>query len=1098
MAIRWLVLLALAASAFAQTPTATVGGEIRDTQGAIVIGATVTSINVSTGVRTVTKTNESGLYSLRQLAIGEHRIEVEHSGFRKSVQQDIRLTTGQSLELNITLEVGAVSESVTVSAEVSLLETRNSEVSQLVETKSVEELPLGDRRSMNLIRMTGAAVMVAYEGGGKPNFSLAGGRTQSQMFWIDGGTAQNMRLGAGQVDMDPPVETLSEVKVLSSAYSAEFGGSNGGTIIATTKSGTNQFHGSLFEYFRNDKLDAPGYFAPIQDGKKTRAPLRYNVFGGTVGGPIAKDKTFFFFGYEGSRRRDGRTRTLTVPTLLERAGDFSQTRNAQGVVIPIYDPATTVTEGGRTTRQAFIGNRIPANRLDPVAVNIMKFYPEPNRAPDNIAGANNFRANYVNILTRNNYTIKVDHALGSRDRLSGRYLYNSDDQDNTSVFPERAADTLAVTLRHQQYWYANWNHTFSPSVLNDFRFTYSNRINDARSAGWGGNWNSSMGIQGVPDFAFPQINVTAVTAMGSAAQQRAQFPIEQYQIVNNMSWVHGRHTFKFGGEIRPSFNYETNSPTGAGAFTFSPLGTGLPGTAASGLGLASLLTGFVQNFQSRQTEVLDRYSYYLAAFVQDDWTVSKDLTLNLGLRWETDTPITDKNNRMNFFDTTQINPVSGTPGVVKFADVNGYRTTPYDTDWNNFGPRIGFAWKPFGSTKTVLRGGFGVFFAHPFDAGAPNSASLGYEVSAARTSPDNGITPAFYLRNGVTGLSLDKPALDDTFGAVRVGQAATTNVTFYETDRATGYSMQFNLGVQREIGAYVVETQYIGNLSRKLPSPNLPLNQIAPERMGPTATQRDRPFPQFNNVAIQLPTLGVASYNAGLLRVQRRYANGFSLLGTYTWSKNLNNTSEGPGGQLGEDGGYSNLYNRRADWGPSGNDIRHRMTVTSVWEVPFGKGRRWVTTNPLRHLVGGWTLGGLFTAQTGDPFTVETQVNTTNAFSAGGLRADVLRDPNLPSDQRTLDRWFDTSAFVAPAPYTFGNSGINIGRSPGMMSLDLSVLRNFAVTETMRFQLRGEAFNVTNHTNFGSPGSTLGGPGYGLISGSGPARQMQIGLRFVF
>jgi hypothetical protein len=398
----------------------------------------------------------------------------------------------------------------------------------------------------------------------------------------------------------------------------------------------------------------------------------------------------------------------------------------------------------------------------------------------------------------------------------------------------------------------------------------------------------------------------------------------------------------------------------------------------------------------------------------------------------------------------------------------------------------------------VVRGGFGVFFAHPFDAGAPNSASLGYEVSANRTSPDNGITPAFYLRDGVEGLTLAKPELNDAFGAVRVGQPATTNVTFYETDRRTGYSLQFNLGVQREIGAYVVEAQYIGNLSRKLPSPNITLNQIRPERMGASATQRDRPFPQFNNVAIQLPTFGVASYNAGLLRVQRRFANGFSLLGTYTWSKNLNNTSEGPGGSLGEDGGYSNFYNRRADWGPSGNDIRHRLTATSVWEVPFGKGRRYVTTHPIRHLIGGWSLGGLLTMQTGAPFTVETQVNTTNAFSAGGLRADVLRDPNLPSDQRTLQRWFATDAFVQPAPYTFGNSGVNIVRGPGLAQLDLSILRNFAVTEDKRFQLRAEAFNVTNRTNFDNPGNTLGGPGYGVISDSGPARQIQIGLRFVF
>jgi hypothetical protein len=1088
-----------ALAGLAQTPTATVSGVVRDGQGAVVAGAKVTGINLATGVRTNTETNESGIYSLRQLAIGEHDIEVEQPGFRRSVQQGVRLTTGQSLELNLTLEVGAVTESITVAANASVLETRSSDVSQLVETRSVEDLPLGDRRSMNLIRITGAAVMVGYDSGQKPNFSLAGGRTQSQMFWIDGGTAQNMRLGAGQVDMDPPVETLQEVKVLSSAYAAEFGGSNGGAIIATTKSGTNQLHGSLFEYFRNEKLDAPGFFAPIQDGKKTRAPLRYNVFGGTVGGPIRPDKTFFFFGYEGSRRRDGQTRTLTVPTALQKAGDFSQTLNAQGNVIPVYDPATTVNQGGRFVRQPFAGNRIPTDRLDPVALNVVKFYPLPNKPPDNVAGANNFRSNYVSTLTRDNFNVKVDHNIGASHRLTGRYLYNSDDVGNTSVFPEPAADTLNETKRHQQYWYGAWNYTLSPTVLNDFRFTYSNRINHARSPSVGGNWVSQIGIQGVKDFAFPQMNASGVTGLGSGAQERAQFPIEQYQIVNNLSWIRGRHAFKFGGEFRPSMNYETNKPTASGSFTFSPLGTGLPGTAASGLGMASLLTGFVQGFNTRETEVLDRYSHYIAWFAQDDWTISRDLTLNLGVRWETDTPITDRNQRMNMFDPHQINPVSGTPGVVKFAGVDGYRTTPYDTDMNNFGPRFGFAWKALGSNTTVVRGGFGVFFAHPFDAGAPNSASLGYEISASRTSPDNGVTPAFYLREGVQGISLTKPPLDDNFGAVRVGQAATTNVLFYEQDRRTGYSMQFNLGVQRELpGRFIVETQYIGNLSRKLASPNLPLNQILPERMGPGTAQRDRPFPQFNNVALQLPTLGVASYHAGLLRVERRFSGGFSLLGTYTWANNQNNTSEGPGGSLGDDGGYSNLYNRRADWGPSGNDIRHRATLTGVLEVPVGKGRRYLARHALGHVLGGWSFGGLLALQTGEPGTVTTQVNTTNAFSAGGLRADVLRNPNLPDDQRRLDRWFDTDAFVQPAPYTFGNSGINLVRSPGFAQLDLSILRNFTLTESKRIQLRGELFNITNNTNFGNPGRTLGGPGFGIIAGAAAPRQIQLGLRFVF
>jgi outer membrane receptor protein involved in Fe transport len=1089
----------------AQTPTATVAGEVRDAQGAMIVGAKVVCTQVNTGLKTETMTNESGVYSLRQLAIGVHSIEVEAPGFKRAVRSGLTLTTSQALELNFSLEIGAVAESVEVQANASLLETRTSDVSQLVETRAVEDLPLGDRRALNLINITGAAVMVGYDSGSKPNFSLAGGRTQAQMFWIDGGTGQNMRLGAGQVDLDPPVETLQEVKVLSSAYSAEFGGSNGGTVIATTKSGTNQLHGSLFEYLRNEKLDAPGYFAPVQDGAKVKPTLRYNIFGGTIGGPVllpklydGRNRTFFFFGYEGARRRDGRTRTMTVPTAEQKAGDFSSTFDNRGALVQIFDPETTVTQAGRTTRQPFPGNRIPSNRFDTVALNVLKYYPAPNRPADSIAGANNFRSNWVQGLTRNNFTVKIDHDVTSRDRITGRYLYNSDDVVVTSVFPEPAADSTNSTIRHQNYFYGAWTHTFSPTILNDLRLTYSNRVNHARSPGLGGDWVSRIGIKGVPDFAFPQFSVSTFVAMGSGNQERAQFPIQQYQLVNNFSWIRGRHSLKFGGEFRPSMNYETNKPTASGTFTFNTLGTGQPGSATTGFGLASLLLGFVQNFGSRETEVLDRYSNYLAWFVQDDWTVNRNLTLNFGIRWETDTVIMDRNNRMNLFDSTQINPVSGTPGVVKFAGVNGYRTSPYDTDWNNFAPRFGFVWKPFDSTKTVLRGGFGIFFGHPFDAGVPNSASLGYELSASLNSPDNGITPAFLLRDGVP-VKLTKPPLDDRFGAVPVGSAATTSITFYETDRKTGYSLQYNLSIQRELPRnFLVDVSFVSNLSRKLPSPNLPLNQIRPELMGPGTSQRNRPFPQFSGVAIQLPTMGVASYNGGVLRVERRFAQGFSLLSTYTFAKNLNNTSEGPGGSVGDDGGYSNLYNRKADWGPSGNDIRHRFTLTGVLDLPFGAGRRWASASPLRYVIGGWSIGTLLLLQSGEPNSVGTQVNTTNAFSAGGLRPDVLRDPNLPNSEKTLDRWFDTSAFVQPALYKFGNAGINLVRNDGIINADLSILRNFAVTEGKRIQFRGEFFNAFNHTNFGAPGTTLGGAGYGIVAGAGAARSIQVGLRFIF
>ena len=632
--------------------------------------------------------------------------------------------------------------------------------------------------------------------------------------------------------------------------------------------------------------------------------------------------------------------------------------------------------------------------------------------------------------------------------------------------------------------------------------TYSNRINHAFAMGRGKPWATQLGLRGIPDGDFPQFSADGVTALGSANQERRQFPIQQYQIVNNLSWIRGKHSFKFGGEWRPSLNDEVNRPTAAGSFGFSLLGTGQPGVATSGNGLATMLLGFTTGFAARETEALNRRSTYLAAFAQDDWNVTRNLTLNIGVRWETDTAMRDLNSRGNSFDTQQINPVSGTPGVVKFLGVGGWRESLYGTDWNNFGPRVGFAWKAFGSQKTVVRGAVGFFFAHPFDAGVPNSSSLGFEKSATLNSPDNGLTAPFYLRDGVT-LNLRTPTLNDSFGAVRVGQQPNTALTFFETGRRTGYSEMFNLGIQREIGhGFLAEIQFIGNLAHKLPSGNISINQVTPQQLaiavsqGRTPTQSDRPFPQFSNVSLQSPSLGDARYYAGVARVERRFANGYSILGTYTWARAFNSYSDG--GSLGADIGFSDFYNRRADWGPTGNDVRNRFTMTGVYDIPVGRGKKYLSNNRLGAVAGNWTLGGIMTLQSGEPFTVNTQVNNTFVNSAGGQRADVIRNPNFANDRRTLERWFDTAAFVQPAQFTFGNQGVNILRADGTINLDASILRNFPIRESMKVQIRGEFFNITNHPNFGNPGATLNGPGFGIISNAGAGRRIQLGARFVF
>lgn len=1089
----------------AQTPQATVSGIVTDTTGAAVPGSTVTAINNATAQRVVTTSNEEGFYVLNALPVGEYVIEAEKSGFKKFVRQGLVLSTAATVPLDVQLSAGDINETVTVTGETPLLQTRTSEFSQTIESQAVQDLPLGDRRTMNLIQTTGSAVFVNYDAGGKPNFSLSGGRTQSQNFLIDGGTAQNMRLGIGQIDVDPPVETVQEVKVLNNSFSAEYGGSAGGVIIATTKSGTNDLHGSLFEYVRNDRFDAANFFAPIESGKKVKAPIRYNVFGGTVGGPVllprfgeggpalynGRNRTFFFFAYEGARRTDGLIRNLTVPTLEERQGDFSRSQNI------IYDPATTRMEGARTVRTAFSGNRIPANRIDPVALQLLQFYPLPNRQAD-ATGGNNFRANYKRILNRNNFTVKINHNFTQRDRLDLRYLYNSDNLDFTSVFPNIAAETLTSALRHQNYFYWAYTRTISSTIINELRYTYANRINHEQSFGLGGDWPSQLGISGVPTGAFPQVNVTGITALGAGTHERRQFPIQQHQIVDNVSVTRGRHSIKFGGEWRPSFNYEVNRPSISGQFSFSPLATGLPGNARTGSGFASLLVGFVNNFSLRETDALDRTSHYLAAFLQDDWTVSPNLTLNIGLRWETDTPIRDKNNRMNGFDLNAINPVSGTRGVVRFAGVDGWPELPYRTDWNNFGPRFGFAYRPFGSQRTVVRGGFGIFYAHPFDHGAPSSAALGFERSLNLNSPDNGITPAFFLRSGVPTANLNEPVRNAGFGAVPVGRPTTTAVTFFERNRSTGYSQQFNFGIQHEFpGALLVETSYVGNLSRHLPSQNISINQIPPERVGPTQLQVLRPFPQFTNVTLLFPTFGVSNYHAAVLRAEKRFSKGFHFLTTYTWSKFLNNTDEG-GSTLGDTDLYSDYYNRQHDYGPSANDIRHRFTLSSVYELPFGPGKRFLADNLAGRILRGLSFGVLTNIQSGPPVTVTTQVNTTNAFSTGGQRADLIGNPELPPMERQPERWFRTEAFAQPASGRFGTSGRNILRADGDINFDLSLLKNIAFSESKRLQLRVEAFNVFNHPNFGLPGSTFGAPGFGIVNSADPGRRLQLGARFVF
>jgi hypothetical protein len=711
-----------------------------------------------------------------------------------------------------------------------------TEVSQVIGERKIEKMPLDDRRSMNMVGITGASVFVSYQQGNNASFSLASGRTHSQSFLVDGGNGQSMRLGSRQMDFDPPPESLSEVRIISNGYSAEFGGSASGVVAARIKSGGSHWRGSLFEYLRNDKLDAANFFAPIEGSDKLRAPLRYNVFGGTLGGPLRRNRTFLFLSNETSLRREGSSRSLTVPTALQAVGDFSATLNSQGRLIPIFDPATTRLVNGRYVRDQFPAALIPASRIDPVAASVVSFYPSPNTPVTGFTTANNFHANSGRSFDRNHATVKLDHILSRKDRLSVRCIYETDDQGISSTFPNPAAENQASNYRNQHNGFAAWNRTFRPSSVNDFRFTHSYPTNLQASLGLGGNWPSQLGLKGVPEDAFPRFQASGFSALGASNQEKVQSPIRDLQLVNFVSWTRSKHAWKFGVELGPSYNSEVDRATVSGNLQFNLQPAGQPGQANTGNGLATMLLGFPTKFTQRVTQVLDRSSVYAGAFAQDDWKAAGPLTLSLGLRWEMDSPMVDANGRMNGFDINAINPVSGAAGIVKFAGLDGWPMVPYPRDWNNFGPRVGFAWRPVGD-RTVIRGGYGVFFAHPFDHSVTTVASLGYEFSQRLVTPDNGITAPFYLKDGVPTAPFAS-ALDDSFGAVPIGQTPTTPVTFFEASRAAGYSQQFHFDLQYALpGGTVLDISCLGNLGRKLFGANLTLNQIRPELMGPAASR---------------------------------------------------------------------------------------------------------------------------------------------------------------------------------------------------------------------------------------------------------------------
>ncbi len=1055
-------------------------GAVTDTTGAVMVGAEVTFVNTDTGVAFSAQTNEAGAFNFTLVQPGTYELLCESVGFKTYRQSGLVMETGLTKTVTIQLEIGEISETIEVTGSAPLLETENTTVGQFIERTTVAQMPVGSRQAGQLIKLAGN-VTFATSGGGLydlPFFSMAGGRSRNQMWHLDGGVVQNMALGIAQLNLNPPVESLREFKVESNNYAAEFGRTGNGLIIMSTRSGTNNFHGALYHNFRNDKLDARTFFAP------SIAPLRYNIYGGSLGGPLKKDKSFFFVNHEGQRRSDGLTIANTdVPHPAETQGDFS---NRSGFALK--DPLTG---------EPFDNNMIPASRIDPLGSTFASLYPAPNRpSPASNAPRDNYVKNVANRGISDFTTIKADHNFGANDRISSRFSYVNAPAEPEPVFPNEFADFRASKqTRSNLVSTSTWNHNFTTTMVNEFRYTFGNRTFTTRGLGTGTGKNGELGVPNVDSDFFSSVILTGYTRLGAGNQQRIQKPIRTHQIVNNTSWFKSAHSLKWGMEYRYSRNQDDFNQYAGGRFDFN--------NRVAGDALAQLLLGWTTRGQLVDTEILNTRSDYWGFYVQDNWKVADRLTMTLGLRWDVDTPRWELSNNQSGFDPVAVNPVCNCPGSMLFAGRAGRGNYAHDTDLNNLGPRVGFAYRA--GSSTVIRAGFGVTYNGAYARAVPFTQFWTFSKTLDINSPDGGFTPAFMLSQGLPPVTpFNEADRVGSFGAVSTGRR-TVSPDFIQQNQQNGYSQQWNLTLQKQLpSSMLLEAQYQANVGHSLGGPNYNYNMIPlVAGQGPAQqSQAMRPFPHYNSVFVESPDWGNSTYHSLNVKAEKRFSSGLSYLFNYTWAKFIDDVESANelGGE--QNNGYTHFQLRHLDKALSGNDIRHRAVISGVYELPVGRNKPLSIENPaLGAVIGGWSLGVIAEFRTGSPFGIIEQTNRSNTFSHG-QRPNLLGDPTLSGSRSKAERlaqWFNTSMFEAPGAGIFGSSPRNICCGPGFALLDISIHKRFSVTEDVRLEFRADFFNIANHANFNIPERRRGNSGFGRIRGTiGTGRQTQLGLRLEF
>jgi hypothetical protein len=1079
------LLCALPAAALAQQETATISGTITDATGASVPNAVVIVTNVQTGISVRTEATEAGTYVVPSLRPGDYSIAVERKGFQKTVRTGVTLQVAQVARIDVTLQTGALTESVEVVAATPLLDTLTSSRGSVIDQKKIVELPLNGR-DYNQLALLSPGVLPGTPRLASVNFkgvlNVNGNRTFNNVFLLDGVdniSYSNSFRGENVQLVQPSIEALQEFKIQTNAYSAEFGRSSGAVVNATIKSGTNTVRGSVYEFVRNDSLDANNFFSNALGAPKPKRER--NQFGGAAGGPLVKNRTFWFGDYEGLRDLEGVPRVRQVPTAAEKAGLFSAA---------VFDPFTAGRpEFSRNAQGQWV---IPRERWDPVGAAIVGLIPDPN-----VANSTIFASTPVTDTRTDQFDVRVDHQISPNMTLFGRYSFV-----DTLTFRPAPLEGLAEGSFNDAFGSNDMRSqglaigltwTVSPTLVGDIRFGYSAGDYYTTPPNYGVDGPAQIGLKNVPSDpaitgGVPKVNIQGFDAVGRhTSTPQFQTP-RSWNPRATFSLNRGEHFIKFGGEFLHVQTRINDLNATIGRMNFE--------NRFTNRAVGDLLLGLPSQLALTSYTVMDQGQDMQFYFVQDDYRVSPKLTANVGVRYEYATPPRERDNQFANFD-----PATGT--MIFATDGDVFDRALIHPDRNNFAPRVGFAYTPM--SRWVVRGGYGVFYTHTVRQG--REGLLGFNPPyLVDNLLQTGVTGAaaiasaapFRLVNGYPSGLLDPTTL-----------APTISRRAQDANQRTPYIQQYNIGVQYELRSDIVlDVAYVGNKGTKLNGfRNLNQRAVITNPDGSQAAG-NRPYPAFGDIQWMENRVS-STYKSLQLRLEKRFTNGLTGNVSYTLGEALSGAPDHistSGGGAGIDTGVfrepQDGNNLRAEYGPTEFDIRHRFVASYIWELPFGRGRHWGNSwNRAMDLAfGGWQVTGIHVLQSGLALTAT--LSGANVVNLGGerrARPNLVGEPELSESQRTLARWFNTDAFAAFAvPQAFGNAGVGIMRGPGVANFDFTFAKNFQVTDRRYFQFRTEIFNAFNHPNFGPPNIARDSSGFGQILSAAPARIIQFGVKFYF